>query len=84
VGNNNRWVGVDVLLNTMAERNPDFRVVFRGCFYSFLFGIEAQGRSTGMRAHIESYLPLGVSNGLVTFEGGSVLDISDYLPPFSG
>ena len=57
------WKVVDGLLNVLAERNPDFRVVFKGCFYSFF-----QGNLDGVRSFITSYLPLISSNRLVKFE----------------
>lgn len=57
------WNVVDESLNVLAGRNPDFRVVFRGCFYSFL-----SGAPDGVRSFIMSYLPLFSSNHLVKFE----------------
>ena len=57
------WKVVDALLNVLAERNPNFRVVFKGCFYSFF-----QGDSDGVRSFITSYLPLISLNRLVKFE----------------
>jgi len=57
------WSVVDALLNVLAGRNPDFRVVFRGCFYSFF-----NGDFDGVRSFITSYLPLMSSNRMVEFE----------------
>lgn len=57
------WKAVDESLNVLAERNPDFRVVFRGCFYSFF-----NGDLDGVRSLFMSYLPLFLSNHLVKFE----------------
>ena len=54
------WGAVDVSLNVLAERNPDFRVVFRGDFV---------GNCDVVRQHIESdYFPLASSKGFVTYE----------------
>jgi len=60
------WGGVDALLNNLAKRNPDFRVVFRGDFDSFRYGT-GSGRDT-VRHLIEDHLPLISSKGLVKFE----------------
>jgi len=57
------WRAVDESLNVLAERNPDFRVVFRGCFYSFF-----NGELDGVRSFIMSYLPIFSLNHLVKFE----------------
>ena len=60
------WKAVDMLLNAIAERNPSFRIVFRG-------GASPQRRAFGkdhgaVRGFIESYLPLVSSKGLVKSE----------------
>jgi len=60
------WKAVDELLNTLVERNPGFRVVFRGCFYSFQSGL--RDGFQGARSIIEDRFPLALSNGLVKFE----------------
>jgi len=60
------WEDVDALLNILAERNPDFRVVFRGDFDSFRYGME--GENGTVRRLINDYLPLVSSKGLVGFE----------------
>ena len=64
--NGDGWKAVDALLNTLAERNPNFRVVIKGCFYSFLHGV--RGGFEGVRSLVEGSLPLALSNGLVKFE----------------
>ena len=60
------WRAVDALLNVLAERNPDFRVVFRGDFDSFRYGV--RGVHDTIRWLIEDHLPLVSSKGLVRFE----------------
>ena len=62
----NGWNAVDELLNVLAERNPDFRVMIRGDFYSFRYGI--RGEHDTIRWLIEDRLPLISSKGLVKFE----------------
>ena len=62
----NGWNAVDGLLNVLAERNPDFRVMVRGDFYSFRCGI--RGEHDTIRWLIEDRLPLISSKGLVKFE----------------
>ena len=57
------WKAVDELLDVLAGRNPDFKVVFKGDLYSFL-----HGDYDGVRSLIESYLPLVSSKGLVKFQ----------------
>jgi len=54
------WKAVDALLDVLAGRNPDFRVVFRGDF---------AGDYHAIRQHIEiDYLPLSSLGGFVEFE----------------
>ena len=60
------WKAVDELLNILAERNPDFRVVFKGDFDSFRCGI--RGKHDTIRWLLETHLPLVSSKGLVKFE----------------
>ena len=57
------WKAVDESLNVLAKRNPNFRVVFKGCFYSFF-----NGDLDGVRSFIMSYLPLFSLNHFVKFE----------------
>ena len=61
------WKVVDALLDTVAERNPDFRVVFMGD------SCHPRRRGFGndhgaVRWFAESYLPLASSKGLVRLE----------------
>ena len=60
------WGAVDALLSILGERNPKFRVVFKGDFDSFRCGI--RGEHDTVRWLIESHLPFGSSKGLVKFE----------------
>ena len=60
------WEGVDTLLNALTERNPDFRIMFKGDFDSFRCGME--GEYSTARRLIEGRLPLLSSKGLVKFE----------------
>ena len=61
--NGDGWDAVDTLFDAMAERNPDFRVVFRGeGFHSM------RGDCDGVPKFPESYLPIVSSKGLVKFE----------------
>ena len=60
------WESVDALLIVLAERNPDFRVVFRGDFDSFRCDME--GEYGTLRRLIEGHLPLVSSKGLMKFE----------------
>lgn len=60
--NTNGWKAVDVLLNVLAGRNPDFRVVFKGDIYTFRDG------HGGICSFIEGYLPLVSAKGLVRFQ----------------
>ena len=60
------WATVDALLKSIAERNPNFRVVFRGGFYSFQDS--TLGEPDGARPFIASYLPLVSSGRRVKFE----------------
>jgi len=63
------WKAVDASLNTLAGRNPDFRVVFRGDF---------EGDYGVIHQSIESnYLPLASLKGFVKFE--QVLNVEDRL-----
>jgi len=57
------WGGVDALLNELAQRNPGFRVVFRGDFDSFHYGTSSEHGT--VRRLIEGHLPLISSNGLM-------------------
>jgi len=61
-----RWGDVDTVLNVLAERNPDFRIVFRGDFDSFRSSVE--GRHDDVRSLVNRHLPLVSSKGLVKFE----------------
>jgi len=60
-----RWGGVDALLNALAECNPDFRVVFRGDLDSFHC---SKGHNDDAGSLVEAHLPLFSSKGLVKFE----------------
>jgi len=62
----NSWGSVDVLLNELAEHNPDFRVVFRGDFDSFRCSIGGEHDEVG--SLVKSHLPLVSSKCLVKFE----------------
>jgi len=64
--NDDGWGVVDALLDDLAERNPGFRVVFRGDLHSFRYNIDGQHHS--IRWLIESGLPIVSSKGLVKFE----------------
>ena len=62
-----RWKAVDALLNALAERSPDFRVVVRGDSSS----TQCHGTENdhgAVRWFTENYLPLISSKGLVKFE----------------
>ena len=50
------WKEVDASLNVLAERNPDFRVVFKGD-YDVIRGLIE-----------EDYLPVASSKGFVVFD----------------
>jgi len=60
------WRAVDALLSNLGERNPKFRVVFKGDLDSFRCG--TRGEHDTIRWLIESHLPLVSSKGLVKFE----------------
>jgi len=60
------WGTMDASLNILGERNPKFRVVFKGDFDSFRCG--TRGEHDTIRWLIESHLPLVSSKGLVKFE----------------
>ena len=60
------WKNVDALLSILAERNPDFRVVFRGDFDAF--GCSIGGRHDRVGLVVRDCLPLVLSKGLVRFE----------------
>jgi len=60
------WKALDALLDDLAELNPDFRVVVKGDFDSFRYGI--QGEHDTIRWLIECRLPRVLSKGLVRFE----------------
>ena len=60
------WEAVDALLNVLAGRNSDLRVVFRGDFDSFRYG--SRGEHYTVRWLMEARLPLVSSKGLVRFE----------------
>ena len=60
------WGTLDVLLSALAERNPDFRVVFRGDFDSFRCSIGGEHDKVG--SLVKRHLPLFSSKGLVKFE----------------
>ena len=57
------WDDVDMLFNVLSERNPDFRVVFRGNWPYY-----KGGGSGTIPGFLKSYLPLVSSKGLVKFE----------------
>jgi len=63
---------MDALLGVLAERGPDFRVVFREDFHSFRRG--TRGEPDAVRRLIEGYLPLVCSKGLVKFEEASLTE----------
>ena len=50
--NRDSWKVVDLILEVLAERNPDFRVVIM---------------KSGDWSSIASYLPFATSNGLIIF-----------------
>ena len=61
------WKVMDtVVLNALAERNPDFRVVFRVGFPSFYGGRPSDYPGTSL--FIANYLPLTSAKGLVKIE----------------
>ena len=61
------WEAIDASLITLAERNPDFRVVLRGNSTTRRYsGIEND--LYALRWFAERYLPLVSSKGLVKFE----------------
>ena len=68
------WNDVDVLLNALAERNPDFRVVFEGNWFHPGNVRDGCGEICAL---LISYLPLVSSKGLVEFE--SLLDAEGRL-----
>ena len=57
---------MDALLTILGERNPKFRVVFKGDFDSFCYA--TRGEYDTIRWLIESHLPFVSSKGLVRFE----------------
>ena len=59
------WKAVDASLNTLAERNPGFRIMIRGDS-SLRRGIWDQ--YDAVSRFIESYLPLVSSKGSARFE----------------
>ena len=59
------WGGVDAFLNALAERSPDFRVVFRGDINSFRY---REGQNYDADSIVKAHLPLFSSKGLVKFE----------------
>jgi len=60
------WADVDVWLNSIAQRNPDFRVVFKGNFSSFRDS--TLGNPDRVRTFITSFMPLVSSNHWAKFE----------------
>jgi len=64
--NDDGWGVLDVLLSALAERNPDFRVVFRGDFDLFRCSIGGELDKVG--SLVKCHLPLVSSKGLVKFE----------------
>ena len=60
------WKAVDASLNALAERNPDFRVVFRVDSPPQRRGVENDYGA--VHQFTESYLPIVSSKGLVKFE----------------
>lgn len=59
------WGAVDELLNLLAERNPNFRVVFKG---DFCRNVGGDPNIDEIRSIIEVLFPLVSSKGLVKFE----------------
>ena len=49
----NGWTAVNGLLVTIAQRNPNFRVVFKGSYWSFMDGLLTDD---GARAFLSEYL----------------------------
>jgi len=64
--NRDGWAAVDALLNSTAEGNPDFRVVFKGNFSSFRDS--TLSNPNGIRSFITSFMPLVSSSRWVKFE----------------
>lgn len=63
------WKAVDESLNLLAERNPGFRVVFKGDFYSFQYSnIGDDPDVDAIRSLIKSHLRLLSLKGLVKFK----------------
>jgi len=60
------WKVVEPLLRTLAQRNPDFRVVFKGDRLSFLYN--SWGIYDRVCSFVRIYLPVVLSNGFVKFE----------------
>ena len=59
------WAAVDALLESIAERNPNFRVVIKGGYYSFMDGVFSDD---GARTFLSDYLPLASSSRWGRFE----------------
>jgi len=64
--NSARWGTVDVLLESLSERNPDFRIVLRGNSPSSFYG--TWHTNDGVPSFVVDYFPLASSKGLVKFE----------------
>ena len=60
------WGGVDATLESLSERNPDFRIVLRGDSPSSFYG--TWGNHNGDPSFVVSHLPVVSSKGLVRFE----------------
>jgi len=52
--NRQGWAALDSLLISIAGRNPKFRVVIKGGYYSFMDGVPSDD---GARTFLSSYLP---------------------------
>ena len=59
------WAALDVLLKSIAERNPNFRVVFKGGYYSFMDGVLSDD---GARTFLSRYFPFASSSRWGRFE----------------
>jgi len=60
------WEAVDAALSVLAERNPDFKVVYRTVFPGFPH--YTQPTYDEVRWFVTSHLPLASSKGLVKLE----------------
>ena len=74
----NDWRDMDAFLSySIAKRNPDFRVVFKGNFTSFRDS--TWGNSDGVRSLITNLMPLVSSNRWAKFEYVSHVEIRGRL-----